>query len=252
MKIQYLPAMRVDFVPQEGPGSRLPVTVYRPYGVLQMDELLMRAQRDERGALLEAAERYYFGLGVDKDPDKALSYLLRAADRDVQDAAYLIAECYRNGIAVEQDEKKCVEWLFRAAENGSWMAMLNLAAVYHTGSAADGNAELTADETEAFYWTLQAEKSVRAYWNVYSRPDFLDFGETKQRLLNAYLQVAAQLSAHYADGRGVECDRKKAMKWLERGKRFAVEATGQQSVPPMDRAIVELQQRIREENAAQS
>ena len=83
--------------------------------------------------------------------------------------------------------------------------------------------------------------------DVYSRPDFFDFGEVLHRLLNAYLQTVAQLSKHYVEGIGVEKDLKKALSWLEKGKRFAVNATKRQSVPPMDDAIADLRRQMQEE-----
>lgn len=243
MKVKFLPAMRVDFEKKDKSG--LPVTVYRPYAVLPMKQLEEHASHGAVGAFLELGERFYFGLGVAKDAEKAYAYLVKAAEGGSQDAQYLIAECYRTGTAVAQDAAKYLEWLSAAAMNGSWMAMFNLAAAYHNG---DGVAK---DDGQSFSWTLQAEKSVRFYWDYYSRPDFLDFRDTKQRLLTAYLQTAKQLSEHYAEGIGVERDLKRALYWLERGKRFAVSATKQQSVPPMDEAISALRKRMREESAGQ-
>ncbi len=236
MKIQFLPAMRVDFQSKDGPQSD--ITVYRPYSVLPLDKLEEHAAHDEIGALLELGERYYFGLGVEKDAVKAYPYLVKAADGGAQDAKYMLAECYRTGTAVEQDQEKYLLWLSDAAMGGSWMAMVNLAAAYHNG---DG---VVPDDAQAFSWTIQAEKAIRAYWDWYERPDFLDFGEIKQRLLSAYLQVAMQLSEHYAQGMGVKRDLKRGIYWLERGKRFAVAATKQQSVPVMDNAITALRKRM--------
>lgn len=243
MKVQFLPSLRVDFEHKDKKG--LPVTVYRPYAVLKMAQLEEHAAKGAVGALQELGERYYFGLGVEKDVAKAYTYLLQAAEGGSQDAEYLVAECYRTGTAVAQDQEKYLEWLSAAATHGSWMAMLNLSAAYHNG---DGMAQ---NDAQSFSWTLQAEKSIRFYWDYYSRPDFLDFGEMKQRLLSAYLQAAKQLSEHYAEGVGVECDLKRAIYWLERGKRFAVNATKQQNVPPMDDAIFALRKRMKEEAAQQ-
>lgn len=236
MKIQFLPAVRVDFHSKD--GKQPDVTVYRPYSVLPMHELEEHAAQDEVGALLELGERYYLGLGVEKDPIVAYPYLVKAADGGAQDAKYLLAEYYRTGTAVEQDQEKYLLWLSDAAMGGSWMAMINLAAAYHNG---DG---VVPDDVQAFRWTIQAEKAIRAYWDWYERPDFLDFGEVKQRLLQAYLQTTMQISEHYAQGMGVERDLKRGVYWLERGKRFATQATKQQSVPVMDEAICALRKRM--------
>jgi len=239
MKVQFLPAMRVMFHHKD--EDRAPVAVFRPYSVLNMEELEEHAAHDSVGAVLELGERYYFGLGVEQDPVKAYPYLVQAADSGAQDAKFLLAECYRTGTAVAADQEKYLTWLSDAALGGSWMAMLSLAAVYHNG---DG---VVPDDAQAFSWTLQAEKAIRAYWDVYSRPDFFDFGEVLHRLLNAYLQTVAQLSKHYVEGIGVEKDLKKALSWLEKGKRFAVNFTNRQSVLPMDDAIADLRRQMQEE-----
>ena len=251
MKIAFLPAVCTDFTPKDGKGKT--VHVYRPYAALPLKELEQHAEADsDRGALQELGERYYFGLGVEQNHKTAYGYLLRAAEQDVQDAQFLIAECYRNGYGVAQNYKKYFEWLNLAAQNGSWMAMLNLCAAYKDGPKAYGGEGPKIDHTQSFAWSGEAEQTLLGYWAFYTQPNFVDFNETKKQLLDAYARVAYQLAQHYAQGMGVTRDLNAAMHWLQRGKRFVSNATGQLRVPVFDDAIHRLKLRMEKEQAGKA
>lgn len=241
MTISYLPAVRVDF---EAADGRPPITVFRPYAAIPLEQLLERAGKDECGSLLELGERYYFGTGVEKNYETALGYLRRAAEQNAQDAEYLVAECYRCGYGVAQDYVQYFDWIFRAAEHGSWMAMFNVSAAYREGKEAYGGAGVEKDMEQCFAWSLEAEKSIRAYWLFYSPKSFVDFVELKSRLLRAYVQAATQLSAHYEQGIGTAKDLKKAVYWLKRGKKFVTSAIGDREIPMLDNRIAELNAQI--------
>ncbi|MBR6106395.1 MAG: sel1 repeat family protein [Oscillospiraceae bacterium] len=251
MKIAFLPAVCTDFTPKDGKGKT--VHVYRPYAAIPMHELEQHAAEDnDRGALQELGERYYFGLGTAQDYEKAYEYLLRAAEQDVQDAQFLIAECYRDGHFVQQDYEKYFEWLNLAAQNGSWMAMLNLCAAYREGPKAYGGIGPKIDHTQSFAWSQQAEQTLLGYWAFYTQPNFVDFNETKKQLLQAYATVSNQLAQHYAMGMGVNRDLDTAMSWLQRGKRFVSNATGQLRVPFFDDAIKRLKARMDKEKSGRA
>ncbi len=247
MQISYLPAVGIAFTPKDG-GEK--VMIFRPYSAFSPEELSKHADEDsDRGALSELAERYYFGLGVPKDYEKAYTYALRAAGMDVPDAMFLLAECYREGHFVEQDYEKYFDWVSRAAEHGSWMAMFNLSAAYREGPKAYGGAGPAIDHTQSFAWSMEAERTIRAYWDYYNRPNFTDFGEIKLRLLNAYSRVCRQISAHYSAGMGVRRDLNRALAWLERGKRFYQNATGKMETPEFDKDIEQMKARIHKDEA---
>ena len=243
MEIASLPAVCMTFVPKDGNGR--PVEVCRPYAAIPLHDLEARAAAEnERGALQELGERYYFGLGVDQNYETAYGYLLRAAEQDVQDAQFLIAECYRCGHFVKQDSAKYFEWLDLAAKNGSWMAMFNLCAAYREGPKAYGGVGPKIDHTQSFAWSLEAEQAIRGYWNFYTQPNFVDFDETKRTLLQAYAKITHQIAAHYAEGMGVNRDLVSALGWLQKGKRFIANATGEIRIPMFDDAIARMKARI--------
>ena len=248
LKISYLPAVAVTFVPKDGDGE--PVNVFRPYAAIPLEELEEHAeQHNDRGSLQELGERYYFGLGVLQDYEKAFAYLLRAAEQNVQDAQFLIAECYRCGHFVKQDFEQYFQWLDTAAQNGSWMAMLNLCAAYREGRKAYGGVGPKIDHEQSFAWSQHAEKTILGYWAFYTQPNYVDFGDKKAELLRAYARITHQLAAHYAEGMGVKRDLQAALGWLQKGKRFVANATGEIRVPLFDRSIALMKERIAKDQA---
>ncbi len=248
MNPSYLPAVAVEFRAKDGDPSKRPVTLYRPYAAIPKDQLLSAVEeRGDCGALQELGERCWFGIGgMEQDYAEAYRYLLRAAEQKVQDAEYLIAEAYRCGYAVERDYEKYFVWLDRAAQHGSWLAMFALSAAYRSGKEAFDGAGPDADPVQCFAWSIQTEKAVRAYWQFYTMPGFLDFDEILNRLKEAYVRITAQLSAHFAEGYGTEKDLKQALYWLRRGKRFAVTASGDINLRLFDDEIAALQQKMKE------
>jgi TPR repeat protein len=63
-------------------------------------------------------ELYYFGLGVDKDYEKAAEWYQKAALQGDADAQYKLGVCYYYGHGTSQDHTKAVEWLQKAADQG--------------------------------------------------------------------------------------------------------------------------------------
>lgn len=248
MKPNYLPAVGVTFRPQDGDPKKLPVTLYRPYSAIPKDELLHSAEeRNDAGAMQELGERCWFGIGdMEQSYEEAVRWLLRAAERGVQDAEYLIAEAYRCGYGVEQDFEKYFDWLDRSAQHGSWLAMFAMSAAYRQGKEAFEGAGPEADPVQCFAWSLQTEKTLRAYWTFYTRPGFCDFNEILQRLTDAYLTISLQLSRHFSEGFGTKQDLKEALYWLRKGKRFFVNASGDMDATIFDDEIAAITQRMNE------
>lgn len=249
IKPSFLPAVAVEFTPKDGEPGKEPLQFFRPYGALSPDELEKGAKHNDPGALQELGERYYFGIGGKPQSDKlAYEYFLKAAEHNVQDAEYLIAECYRQGRAVKQDCKKYFEWLDRAAQHGSWMAMFGLSAAYRTGSAPYGGEGPEVNAEQSFSWSIETEQAVMAYWKFYTMPRFIDFDEILRILMQAYLRICVQLSEHFTEGFGTEQSFDRAVFWLERAKRFGIEATGNRDFNAVDPLIKRVKQRAAQES----
>ena len=253
MKPSVLPSVAVTFTPPADRPDKFVRVVHRPYASVPLNELEEHAEQNDPGSLYELGERYYFGiLGAEQNYQTAYEYLLRASELNVQDAEYLIAECYRCGYAVAQDYDKYFVWLDRAAAHGSWMAMMNLTAAYREGKSAYGGHGPEIDPEQCFAWSIQAEKTIRAYWDHYTQPYYVDFDDILNRLLGGYLRACAQLSSLYADGYGVNRDLKRALYWLERGKRFGITATNDRSFSEMDKLIADVKKRIERDKMRQA
>jgi hypothetical protein len=68
--------------------------------------------------LKSRARDYYYGLGVPKDYNRALSLYLQAADRGDPEAQYIAGGMYFKGQGTAVDYKKAFEMLYTAAKNG--------------------------------------------------------------------------------------------------------------------------------------
>ena len=76
---------------------------------------------------------YEFGLGVEKDPGKALEYYQKAADKKYPKAIGFVGHCYYNGIGVKKDVAKAFEMLKVAGEAGDCDNAEDLGLCYHNG-----------------------------------------------------------------------------------------------------------------------
>lgn len=69
-------------------------------------------------ARMRIAEMYLQGIGVPRDPGKAIGFLRMAADDGDAEAAFRLAELYMSGVGVEPDREAARIWYGIAAERG--------------------------------------------------------------------------------------------------------------------------------------
>lgn len=92
-------------------------------------------------AMFNLGTMYKHGLGVAKNPEKALEWFLEAYDKAegaAGDAADEIGGIYA---VFRQDDKEAVEWYRRGAELGSNLAMFDLGRMYEKGNGVETNRE---------------------------------------------------------------------------------------------------------------
>lgn len=70
-------------------------------------------------AMFNLGAFYEFGIGINKDLEKAVEWYQRRADKGDAAAMIQLGLCYFNGNGVEKDSKKAVEWYQRGADNGN-------------------------------------------------------------------------------------------------------------------------------------
>ncbi|AWB66155.1 sel1 repeat family protein [Saccharobesus litoralis] len=101
-------------------------------------------------AMYHLAELYAKGLGVAKDPSKALALYTQAADLQLPEAIFKLGVMYKEGIGVERDLAKAVFWFKRAALKDMVAAQFNLGVMYSNGQG------VTRDYKQAFDWYVKA------------------------------------------------------------------------------------------------
>ena len=99
-------------------------------------------------ARYELAKLYFYGLGVDRNPAKAVE-ILQATTANI-DACELLGRAYAFGIGVAQDDDKAKSYFRNAAERGHPTAMHELAERLEE-----------TDPAEAYYWFKLSRKRLR-------------------------------------------------------------------------------------------
>lgn len=123
-------------------------------------DLEQLADEGDLAAILELAEKYYNGNGVQQDYKTAFRYYKRADVLESEVAQYSIGVMYDNAQGVEHDPEKAFIYYKKAAEKGFAPAQTSLGEQYYFGIGCQKN------DSEAVYWL---EKSVKEYpdANVY-------------------------------------------------------------------------------------
>jgi TPR repeat protein len=87
------------------------------------------------------------GLGVPRDPAKAIEFYKKAAAQDVAPAELRLGEMYLHGNLVLPDFAQAKSYLEKAAYHGEPRAAMLLGQMYHDGIG------MPADQTEAYAWS---------------------------------------------------------------------------------------------------
>ena len=91
--------------------------------------------------LFEIGDRYYDGVEVAQDYEKAFGYFKLAAEQGHLESINRLAICYDNGRGVEQDQVKAVELYTQAAEQGYAKAQYNLGLSCYSGEGIEQSYE---------------------------------------------------------------------------------------------------------------
>ena len=152
--------------------------------VERFETILPRAEAGEAAAQYAIGEHYQKGLGVERDPGKAMVWYRRAADQAHAGAQYAIGALYENGEGVRQDFIKAAEWYELAANMGNHPgAEFALGRMFYRGRG------VASDPSEALKWIGRAARQ----------------GQPAAQLLMGLI---------YETGWGVETDLAEAYKWL--------------------------------------
>jgi hypothetical protein len=101
------------------------------------------AEQGVNQALVRIGLQYGYGLGVEKDEQKALDCVRKAVERNPRDAVALcnLGLFYEQGIGMEADMEQAVQCYRQAAEENEPMALFNLAMCYYAGNGVAQDAD---------------------------------------------------------------------------------------------------------------
>jgi TPR repeat protein len=96
------------------------------------------------------ADLYEYGLGVGRDPQKAVELLTKAAGQGFVPAEERLGEIYLHGSLVLQDLTLAQKWLGKAAATGNDVAQYDLSQIFDRGLG------VPADPVQAYAWAAVA------------------------------------------------------------------------------------------------
>ena len=114
------------------------------------------AKKGNTTALINLANMFQQGRGVDEDQKKALSYVRKAAELSDPRAQYELGMAYERGTILERDLQQAAVWFERAAEQGEMDAQFALGVLNAT--AFGKGLEIATDEQreQAVAWLRKA------------------------------------------------------------------------------------------------
>ncbi len=128
-----------------------------------LELLQIEAQRNQVKAAYLLGIMYRDGLGVPRDPERALKWFTEAAESNwiravdklgSPEAQYEAGIMYRDGIGTEKDLNKAADWFEQAAGQGHSLSQEALGEMYLRGEGVDVNYEL------AYFWSGLAADSL--------------------------------------------------------------------------------------------
>lgn len=122
------------------------------YDKKSLEELIDLSEQGDDVASIELGERYYSGIGVNRDGKKALRYFNRASAMDNPVAQFYVGKINDEGTYVEHNPHKAIEFYTKSAKQGYPPAEFALGEMYYFGQGCDKN------DQEAVYWISKAEK----------------------------------------------------------------------------------------------
>lgn len=102
-------------------------------------ELKNLADNGDVGAIYELGERYYNGVGVTVNYEKARGYFEVAAERGSNGSNYYLGKIYYNGYGVPTNYLKAKEYFEKSAEADNVFSKYYLGKLYYWGDGVDKN-----------------------------------------------------------------------------------------------------------------
>lgn len=130
--------------------------IVQPNAKSALDLYRMAAQNGSAEAFYNVGVYYENGTVVDKDLEKAFTFLLRAANSGITQAQFRLAGLYQQGGGTQQDSVAAMAWFQRAANANFAPAQIALGQMFETGTGL-GGPDYTAAASQ---YELAAEQGV--------------------------------------------------------------------------------------------
>lgn len=136
---------------------------YAKYKMAQYEEArniwLMLAEDNNASAIINLANLYEQGQGVERDLEQATKWLKKAAVLDDARGQYQLAMAYEKGLGVERDLHKAAHWLEKAAEQGDEIAQFSLGVMLATNYGEGLTTSTKEQRLVAIKWLSMADEN---------------------------------------------------------------------------------------------
>ena len=108
-------------------------------GIISIDSLKSLAEKGNSEACYELGLRYYRGIGVAVNYEKARQYLEVAEQKGVSSASYYLGVIYYNGKGTPTNHVKAREYFEKAEANNNVFSSYYLGKIYYWGDGVEQN-----------------------------------------------------------------------------------------------------------------
>ncbi len=154
-------------------------------------ELEALANNGDVGAVYELGQRYYYGVGVATDYQKARAYFEIAADRGSNGSNYFLGKIYYNGYGVATDHVKAKEYFEKSSNANNVFSTYYLGKIYYWGDGVEKNYDKAEEYKRAVLSKPIYQNQNTSIEEFYSLADFekqtQDYvGELQNKVWNEY------------------------------------------------------------------
>lgn len=139
------------------------------------DIWLKLAEKDNTSALINLANLYEQGQGVERDLEVSVDYLTRAANLNDIRGQFQLGMAYEKGLGVERDLKQAAYWFEQAAKQGDEQSQFNLGVMLATNFGQGLMTSSIEQRQQALMWLKKADSE-----GVEDAQEFIDLLQTIQ------------------------------------------------------------------------
>ena len=140
-------------------------------------------------------DKYFNGIGVEKNFEEAVKWYRKSAEQGVKQAQYNLAGCLEVGCGVKQNEEEALKWYKKAAEKGLWEAKRAVKRIEMRKNNPD---ELLLTYLPTDIWEGESDKSWKDDYGVTYSADGKRLMEVPEGLQDYIVRNGTQVICDYA------------------------------------------------------